>query len=198
MSISSSSTRRPYDSPCEYTYPHYWCPCENPNRTRTIAEVSADQLSTGKLYYSCPKCMVFAGWLVPLRPGEILHLVERDYQPDRSTVSPSPLLYKRATCKRVGCKCVATILVSSSTDNPGKLYYSCTGCGRFVGWCIPIGRADEVNQPRCTSDEMYPGRTGAVEFNAITEIGKMAARLVILNVVIVVLLVITLLCTLFK
>ena len=117
--------------------------CKFPTRNRADVEISEVSGNRGKLCYVCPACKVFRGWLLPLETGASLESVELDYCPDTSRISPSPLCYEAAHCRVRQCRGDALIKISSSTANPGKLYYYCPACKKFVSWCLPVNKEGE-------------------------------------------------------
>ena len=38
------------------------------------------------------------------------------------------------------CKIVADIKLSKSRDNPGRIFYKCGDCGKFLKWARPLER----------------------------------------------------------
>lgn len=193
MSSSSVNQRRSCDSPCGFTYPRIWCMCVHPLRSKAEVHISDAPGNRGKLCYVCPSCREFRGWLVPLRPDEVLAKVELHYQPDISAHSPSQLLYKGSVCARVQCGHGVLTKISSTTKNPGKLYYSCGGCGQFAGWCLPVGRSI-VRQTT-----LFLGATrgcGFVRDDTVDTLRVMIWRLVFMNMFLCLLLLIALIAVL--
>ena len=47
----------------------------------------------------------------------------------------------------VNCPCcgrVGEIKVSRSRDNPGRIFYKCSQCGKFIKWATPVEHRQEV------------------------------------------------------
>lgn len=185
MSSASTNQRRAFDSPCEYTYVRVWCLCAYPSRTRTDVQFSEDPVDQGKLCYVCSRCRLFRGWLVPLRLGETTADVEPNYRPDTSPVIPSPISYQGARCRRGQYRRDAIIKISSSTDNHGKLYYTCFACKQFAAWCVPVDSGPEISISR--SERPVSINVLAVE-KFFGDVKTMLGQMLLLNLMLCVLL----------
>ena len=191
MSSASVSSRRPCDSPCEFVYPRVWCSCSFTIRTRTEVEICDVAGNLGKLCYVCPRCRLFRGWLVPFAASQDMADIEQGYQPNTGVNSSSPLCYRGARCRRVQCRNDASIKISASSENPGKLYYICESCKLFVAWCLPMKSETQVLHLQPIGTNANNREAGATVYT-VDDIGRLLYKLVIVNLFIFLLLVIVL------
>lgn len=152
MSSSSVTQRRVCDSPSPFTYPRAICRCDGTKYSRTFVNVSAAPGLRGKLFYTCSSCGSFVGWCLTSEAYELIH------EADMSPVRPCTLVYATASCTCPNCGIQATIFVSGSDDNRGKLYYSCEACGKFSGWCLPVEQEPRQSVTMPTGSGFHFGR----------------------------------------
>ena len=69
-------------------------------------------------------------------------------------------MYSSSSCKRsredyvhyeIDVNCpgygrVGEIKVSRSRDNPGRIFYKCTQCGKFIKWAMPVEQLRDIKR----------------------------------------------------
>lgn len=155
MSTSTISRRRPFDSPCHLQYPRASCRLDPAKPARTTVRIAECPENRGKIYYSCIEHGCFVGWCIPVPINSTLAYEESNFTGGKSNISPNLLSYKAKKCTRFNCHGVSDIRISSSVNNPGKLYYTCVSCSKFIDWCTPYTDSGIANALGQYSERPY-------------------------------------------